>query len=109
MCVGSWLIRTLILCACFPFLCVFVTGRGEAGPAWSDVPNGNGMQWGGANWGERVSWVHRHLLDSATKANLQVRPHTSHIHHQHVVMGWGLGWVKSTGMGGDVLWLGFLL
>ncbi len=46
--------------------------RGEAGPAWSDVPNGSGMQWGGANWGERVAWVHRHLLESATKANLQV-------------------------------------
>jgi hypothetical protein len=52
---------------------VVVVSRGQSGPAWSDIPNGSGAQWGGANWGERVAWVHSHLLSSSRKANLQWR------------------------------------
>ncbi len=73
------------VCLCIVYVCACVgvwvlCRRGEAGPAWSDVPNGSGMQWGGANWGERVAWVHKHLLDSATKANVQVLHPLLHTH-----------------------------
>lgn len=48
--------------------------RGKSGPSWRDISSGSGSQWGGASWGECVSWVHWHLYESAKAASVQVTP-----------------------------------